>query len=161
MLTYKNQSLQFYLDQLASRNPVPGGGSAAALVGALGAALIAMVANYSVGKGKTKKAQAKIKDVLRKSEKFRQQLLALVDRDAQAYLKVVQTRKAAPNIKHKARQKARAVPLETCRLCYDVLQLAPNLVEHGNPYLLSDVKVAVEMLWAGFNAAMFNAEANQ
>jgi formiminotetrahydrofolate cyclodeaminase len=161
MLSYKNQAISVYLNQLASRNPVPGGGSAAALVGALGAALISMAAQYSLGKGKSKKAKAKIKSVFQQSEKLRERLLKLVDWDAEAYLKVVQTRQAAPYIKQAALKKARGVPWETCRLCYRAIQLTPDLVKSGNPHLLSDVKVAVEMLSAAFSSAMFTVEANR
>jgi len=161
MLSYKHQAISTYLNQLASRNPVPGGGSAAALVGALGVALISMVANYSLGKGKSPKAEAEIKSLLQQSEKLRERLLKLVDLDAEAYLKVVRARQAPPKIKQAALKKAREVPLETCRLCYRAIQLAPDLVKNGNPHLLSDVKVAVEMLSAAFSSAMFNVEANK
>lgn len=161
MLRYQDQSIQSYLDQLASRNPVPGGGSAAALVGAVAVALISMVANYSLGRGKAKRGETKMRQVLKKSKRLRQRLLTMVDLDAEAYLKVVQTRQAAPWIRQKARQKAREIPLEICRLCYAAVELTPELVRHGNPHLLSDVKVALEMLSAAFHCAMFNVEANQ
>jgi len=161
MLSYTNQTIAAYLNQLASRSPVPGGGSAAALAGALGAALISMAASYSLSKGRSKKAEAKIKSVFQQSEKLRGRLLKLVDLDAEAYLRVVQTRQAAPKIKQAALKKAREVPLETCRLCYRAVQLAPDLVKNGNPRLLSDVKAAVEMLSAAFSSAMFNVEANR
>ncbi len=143
------------------RVPVPGGGSAAALSGALGAALISMVANYSVRKDKPKPTDGKIKGILCESEKIRKRLLEIVDLDAKAYLGVVKTRKASPRIKNAALKKAREVPFETCRLCYKAVELTPFLVEHGNQYLLSDIRVALELLTAAFNSALVNVEINQ
>ncbi len=161
MQKFKNYSLKAYLDQLSLKVPVPGGGSAAALVGSLGAALISMVTNYSLKKNKPKSIETKLKKTLVQSEKIRKQLLDIVDRDAQAYLRVVKTRHSAPKIKKAALRQASQVPMETCRLCYAAIQLTPLLVTDGNRYLLSDVKVAVELLEAAFNCAMVNVEVNQ
>lgn len=161
MQKYKNQSLKKYLECLSAREPVPGGGSAAALVGALGAALISMVANYSVNKKKPKPADAKIRKTLQESEKIRKRLLELVDLDAKAYLRVVKTRHANPKIKKAALKNAREVPKEVCRLCYAAVKLTPILVTKGNRHLISDVRVALEMLTAAFHSAMVNVEINQ
>lgn len=161
MQKYKNHTLKKYLECLSSRTPTPGGGSAAALVGTLGAALISMVANYSLGKNKVKSIDAKIKDTLTKSEKLRKRLLELVDLDAQAYLGVVKTRYSSKTVRQKALKKAREVPMEICRLCYAAMQLTPFLVKRGNRHLISDVQVAVELLEATFHSAMINVEINQ
>ncbi len=162
MLNFKKQSLEKYLNQLASKEPAPGGGSAAALCGALGASLISMVAHYSIGRKKDRNIEGKIKKNLIKSEKIRKRLLELVDLDAKAYLAVVKARKQGNAAKKKAALKrASQVPLEVCGLCQDATQLLPFLVEHGNPYLLSDVKVSGEMLLAAFNSALVNVKVNQ
>ena len=161
MSHFKNFTLKKYLDVLSEKTPVPGGGSAAALTAALGAALISMVANYSLGKGKPPSVERRIKDVLKKSEKIRRRLLELVDLDAQAYLQVVKARHKSPAEKEKAKKAARRVPLEVGWLCYSAVELAPVLVEHGNKFLLSDVQVAVEFLLAAFKSAMVNIEVNQ
>ncbi|MFA5059852.1 MAG: cyclodeaminase/cyclohydrolase family protein [Candidatus Omnitrophota bacterium] len=161
MKKFKNHTLQEYLKQLSLKVPVPGGGSAAALVGSLGAALISMVANYSIGRNKPKDVERKIKDILKKSESIRLRLMELVDLDAQAYLKVVKTRHASPQIKKAALKKAAGVPAEVCRLCYEAILLTPFLVEKGNRYLVSDIQVATEMLLAAFNSAIINVEVNQ
>ena len=159
-LKYRNYSLKKYLDELASRSPVPGGGSAAAVAGALGAALIAMAARYSLGKGKSKAVEAQIKSIIGKSEKIRRRLLLLVELDAKAYLGLVKARKKNRQAKEKARRKARETPLEICRLCYQAIALTPFLTKKGNPHLLSDVKAAIELLFSAFNAAMINVEIN-
>ena len=161
MKKYKDQTLAKYLDALSSKTPVPGGGSAGALAGALGAGLISMVANYSIGKGKPKDVERKIKGSLKVSEKIKKRLLALVDLDAEAYLGVVNSKNAGTKLRNSALLKAREVPLEVCLLCYRAIELTPYLVAHGNKNLLSDVKVAAEILLAAYNSAMINVRINQ
>ena len=161
MTILKNQTLSKYLDQLSSKDPVPGGGSAAALVGALGASLICMAARYSQGRNQSKVIEAKISDHLRKAEKIRKRLTELVDLDAKAYLAVVKTRKGDLAKRKKALKKAQAVPLEVCRLCYAGIQLTPFLTKKGNPYLLSDVECAAAMLLAAARSALANVKANE
>ena len=161
MSKFKDHSLAAYLKVLSQRTPVPGGGSASALTAALGAALISMVANYSLGKGVSPSVQTKIKGVLKQNEKIRLRLLQLVDLDAQAYLKVVQTRKASSAKRKAALRGAQDVPREVGRLCYAAVGLTPVLVAQGNKYLVSDVEVALELLWAGYRSAMINVKINQ
>lgn len=161
MKKYKNHTLGEYLNVLSKKTPVPGGGSAAALTAATGAALVSMVANYSCGKSKFKRIENKISGILKQSEKIRKRLLELVDLDAQAYLGVVKARGASPQIKKRASKKAAKVPHEVCQLCYKAIQLTPFLVENGNQYLVSDIEVAVEMFQAAFNSAHINVEINK
>ncbi len=158
MKPFRNYSLSEYSRVLSLKIPAPGGGSAAAATAALGAALLSMVANYSIGKSSN---EQKIKASLKQSEQLRKRFLQLVDLDAQAYLNVVKTRKASPAKRAAARRKATEVPLEICKLCYKAVQLSPTLVRYGNKYLISDVKVALELLLAAFNAAKLNVEINQ
>ena len=161
MKKYKNYTVEEYLQELSAREPVPGGGSAAALSAALGVALISMVANYSKGKSSSKAVEKSIRNTFLKSEKTRKRLLTLVDLDAQAYLKVVQTRKSAPKVRRAALKQASKVPLEIAKLCFSAIQLTPVLVKKGNPHLVSDVEVAVELLLASFKSAMINVSVNQ
>jgi methenyltetrahydrofolate cyclohydrolase len=161
MKPFKDHTLKEYLDQLAARQPVPGGGSAAALSSALGAALIIMVTQYSLGKGKPKAIEAKFVKMIAKAEAFRERLLALVDEDAQAYLAVVAARKLDAKAQKDAARKAAKVPKEICTLSYQAVELTPFIVEHGNPYLMSDVEVALELLLAGYHSAIVMVKANQ
>ena len=161
MKEYKNHTIKDYLDVLAKKTPAPGGGSAAALTAALGAALLSMVAHYSLGKTSSRQNEQRIKATLKHSEQLRKRFLMLVDLDAQAYLNLVKTRKASPAKRNAAKRKAAAVPLEICKLCYKAVQLSPTLVRYGNKYLILDVKVALELLLAAFNAAKLNVEINQ
>ncbi len=161
MKPFKNYTLAEYTRVLSLKVPAPGGGSAAALTAALGAALLSMVANYSLGKTSSRTNEQKIKASLKTSEQLRKRFLQLVDLDARAYLNVVKTRKVAPAKRIAARRKAAEVPLEICKLCYKAVQLSPALVRYGNKHLISDVKVALELLLAAFNAARVNVEINQ
>jgi formiminotetrahydrofolate cyclodeaminase len=161
MKPFKDHTLKEYLDQLAARQPVPGGGSAAALSSALGAGLIIMVTQYSLGKGKPKAVESKFGKIIAKAEKIRERLLALVDEDAQAYLGVVAARKQDVQAQKLAARRAAKVPREICTLSYEAVELTPFIVEHGNPYLMSDVEVALELLLAGYHSAIVMVKANQ
>ncbi len=153
MAQYKNYTLKKYLDSLSEKAPVPGGGSASALCAALGAGLLSMVVNYSLGKGASKKIEKRLLRILKEMERIKKRLLDLVDLDAEAYLEVVKARRGTQREKLKAQSRARAIPLEVARLCFGAVQAAPIIVKNGNKYLLSDVEVALELLLASFNAA--------
>ena len=153
-INFKNRTLQEYLDQMARREPVPGGGSAAALTGAMGVALISMVTNYSLGrKANTKAIEKRLTGILKQSEPMRLRLLELASLDSEAYLKVSAARSLDKKAQRKAASQARAVPQEVCQLCQKAVGLTPYLVEKGNLYLFSDIEVALELLLSAFNAA--------
>lgn len=154
MKKFKNFTLQGYCDILSSKEPVPGGGSAAALSACLGASLICMVTHYSLGrKNNSSLTEKQLRKILYSAEKLKKRFLALVDLDAQAYLKVVKARKGSAQAKRRAQKASQAVPKEVCRLCYQAIGLTPFLVAKGNPYLVGDIEAAVEFLRAGFSAA--------
>ena len=85
---YINGPMRVYLDDLAARKPAPGGGSAAALSAAVGASLMSMVANYTIGNPKYKAVETKAASILKRSEKCRADFAALVDKDVEAYQKL-------------------------------------------------------------------------
>lgn len=160
-INFRNTTLQAYLDQLSRREPVPGGGSAAALTGALAVGLISMVANYSLGrKTNTKAVQHRLAKILKASESLRRRLLELTSLDSQAYLNVCQARSLDKKSQRRAAKEALAVSLEVCKLCHKAVLLTPFLAEKGNPYLLSDVEVALELLMAAFNGARIMVRIN-
>ncbi len=158
---YRNKILKTYLDDLAAKKPAPGGGSAAALVGALAAALLSMVANFTIGKDKYLAYEKEIKEVLRKSESIRKRLLQLVDLDVAVYMCVVAARDKSQSRQKIALKKAACVPTEVARLCYEAINLCPTLAEKGNKNLISDVEVAAEFLLAAFNSALINVKINE
>lgn len=146
-MSYKDESLKKYLDDLAARLPAPGGGSVAALTAGLGASLISMVVNFTLGKPKYAKYEAELKDILSKSEKLRVRFLNLVDLDVLAY--------KSKNIKD-----ALDIPFMVCRLCFVGIKLCPSLIKKGNINLISDVAVAAVLLESAFASAYFNVEIN-
>jgi formiminotetrahydrofolate cyclodeaminase len=84
-MSYKEESLKKYLDDLAAKLPAPGGGSASALTASLGISLISMVVNFTLGKPKYAKYENELKTILEESEKLREEFLNLVDLDVVAY----------------------------------------------------------------------------
>ncbi len=153
-INFSKNTLVEYLEQLSSRQQVPGGGSAAALTASLGAGLVSMVANYSIGrKTNTKALDAKFTKIALKAQAASKRLLLLTSLDSEAYLKVAKARALDVKAQRVAAKDARGVPAEVCKISYQLVQMTPLLVEKGNPYLLSDVEVAVELLMAAFNGA--------
>jgi formiminotetrahydrofolate cyclodeaminase len=146
-MSYKNKTLTKYLDDLAAKFPAPGGGSAAALTAALGASLISMVVNFSLGKPKYAKYEKELRQVLSKSENLRTEFLNLVDLDVIAY--------QSKNIRDTL-----DVPFMVCRLCLEGAKLCPALITKGNVNLISDVAVAAILLESAFSSAYFNVEIN-
>jgi len=144
---YRDSTLTKYLDDLAAKLPAPGGGSAAALNAGLGASLISMVVNFTLGKPKYSEHDAELKKILEKSESLRSEFLNLVDLDVTAY-------------KSKDIKQALDVPFQLCRLCFEGAGLCPLLIEKGNVNLISDVAVAAILLESAFASAYFNVEIN-
>jgi len=159
--TFKNLTLKKFLDELSQKSPVPGGGSVAALCAAQAAGLLCMVANYSLGRCSGRRVEARLTKVLDQSRDLRDRFLALADEDAKAYLNVVDARGKGPRVVRAAKRGAAAVPRQTARLCRKAMDLTDVLVNDGNPYLLSDVEVAVELLFAAYKSAMINVRVNQ
>lgn len=146
-MNYKDLSLKRYLKDLAARLPAPGGGSAAALTAGLGASLISMVVNFTLGKPKYAKYDKELKEILSKSESLREEFLNLVDLDVVAY--------NSKNIRD-----ALDIPFMIARLSFEGIKLCPPLIAKGNVHLISDVAVAAILLEAAFAAAYFNVEIN-
>ncbi len=146
-MNYKESTLTKYLEDLAAKLPAPGGGSAAALSAALGAALITMVVNFTLGKPKYLKYEKDLQFILKEAEALRLRFLDLVDLDVVAY-------------QSKDIREALDVPFMVCRLCFEAIKLCPPLIKKGNPNLASDVAVAAVLLESAFTSANFNVEIN-
>lgn len=159
-----------FLDDLASGRPTPGGGSAAALAGALGAALAAMVANLTAGRQRYVAVEPQMQGVLNEAEALRTRLIHLVAADAQAY---EQVRAAYQLPKETADQQAErhaaiqaalqgasVTPLETMHACLSVLQLVEQAVTLGNPNAATDGAVGALLAQAGLRGAALNVRVN-
>jgi methenyltetrahydrofolate cyclohydrolase len=141
------ETLKKYSDDLAAKLPAPGGGSAAACGASLGAALVSMVANFTVGKPAYAKYDVEMRRLLERSEKLRAEFLNLVDLDVAAY-------------QSKDPRKAMDIPLMVCRLCYEAIKLCLPLAKKGNVNLITDVAVAAQLLESAFAASCFNVLIN-
>lgn len=129
-------TLMKFLEELAARTPVPGGGSVSALSGALAAGLISMAAEFSRDRTTAQKAQ-----------QLGKVLLKLVDEDADAF--------ARGDLKE-----ATEIPLQTAQYAYEVLKLAEVLVRNCNPRLITDIGVAGKMAEASVEGALLNVRVN-
>ncbi len=168
MLTQK--PVNTFLDELASSAPAPGGGSAAALGAAIGAALVSMVANLTVGKKKYSDVQADIQRILSQSEALRQKCVQLLENDVAAYTQVSKAYKMPRDTEEEkdartaaiqdALKGATAVPMELAETCVEVLRLCPESAEKGNVLAVSDVGVAALMAEAALRAAALNVWIN-
>jgi formiminotetrahydrofolate cyclodeaminase len=165
-----DQSVFQFLDALASSAPAPGGGSVAALSGALGAALVSMVCNLTVGKKKYAAVQGDIQALLEKSEGLRHKLVDLLQADVEAYTAVSQAMKmpretegekaARAEALQKALKEATVVPLQIASACVEVIGLCQPVAEKGNKNAVSDAGVAILMAEAGLRSAALNVLIN-
>lgn len=159
-----------FLAELASSSPAPGGGSVAALAGALGCALSSMVCNLTIGKEKYQDVEEEIKRTLIRSERLRKQLILLVDEDTNAFndvIKAFKMPKETEEQKAKRTQaiqdgykKAAQVPLETARTCMEIFDVALEVAEKGNRNSITDAGVAALTANAGAHAAVLNVQIN-
>lgn len=163
-------SVQHFLDALASGKPAPGGGSVAALAGAQGAALIAMVCNLTIGRKKYAGVEAEVLAARTSADELRAQLVGLIDRDITAFEAVMSAyklpketpdqsaaRKAAIQ---SAMQQATLTPLETLAACVGLLELCPVVLAKGNPHAISDGACGMLAAHAGMHAAGLNVRTN-
>jgi glutamate formiminotransferase/formiminotetrahydrofolate cyclodeaminase len=159
-------SLDGWIDELAGGSPVPGGGSAAALAGALGAALVAMVARLTIGRKAYADAQTRATAILAEADRLRGELRRLVDEDALAYTAVSQAYKIPKD--DPARVKAidegllgaARVPLRVATLADQVRRLAAEMAQIGNKNARSDAKVAEGLARAAITGAVENVRVN-
>ena len=155
-----------YLELMNSDAPAPGGGSASALCGAQGAALVAMVAGLTIGKKKYALEQDLCIEVAHKATNLKNALLAQVDRDTEAFGLVSAALKLPKETEEEKAARAKAiadatliateVPFETMKLCLDVLHAAQSLVGHSNTNAASDLGVAALNLLSGVKGAWLN-----
>ena len=160
------EKLKHYLDDLAAKKPAPGGGSAAALIGATALGLASMVANFTLGKERFKAAEEEIRAALKRSEASRKRLQRLIDEDVAAYKQLSSVFKTLTDDQYgksrlrKAVKAALHVPLEICRICAGSSGLTKTLLEKGNPNLITDAAIAAEGLRCAFIAAKLNVYIN-
>ncbi|MFH2068001.1 MAG: cyclodeaminase/cyclohydrolase family protein [Candidatus Omnitrophota bacterium] len=161
-IDYLQNPLKTYLSRLASRDPVPGGGSAGALSLSLSAALLSMVANFTIGNKRYLDFEAEVKEILNSTETIQQEAAKLVEEDSVAYLqyrRAAEINKETPGRREAlitATEAGNKILMLVAELSRQVLHLAKPLLEKGNPYLLSDVACAVSLARAAFEVAEIN-----
>ena len=151
---------------LASKAPVPGGGGAAALVGALGTALCSMVGNLTVGRKKYAQYEADVKRMLEKGAAVQARLLELVDKDAEAFeplSRAYSIPKDDP--KHDetleaATKFACVAPVEMMKSCCEAIELLEEMLEKGSVTLVSDVGCGALCCAAALESASMNIFVN-
>jgi formiminotetrahydrofolate cyclodeaminase len=169
-MTLTERTVQDLIAAFRSPEPTPGGGSAAALIGAVGAALLAMVSSLSRPRASTPDDVERLAEASRRCTELSKELTALVDRDSDAYRAVVaayRLPKATPDEAglraariQEALLGATTTPLDVIRRCSAAITQAATVAALGNRNASSDVQSGLELLSAGLRAAMLNVEIN-
>jgi glutamate formiminotransferase / formiminotetrahydrofolate cyclodeaminase len=163
-------TLDGWIDQLASVEPAPGGGSAAALAGALAAALVAMVGRLTSSRKAYAAVAEEFKHITEEAERLRLELRHLVDEDAESYTQVMEAYKLPKGTEAEGRARTEAidrallaaaeVPLRTVRAAARVAELARRAAEAGNKNAVCDAGVGALLAMAGVTGAAYNVAIN-
>ncbi|HDS29743.1 MAG TPA: methenyltetrahydrofolate cyclohydrolase [Firmicutes bacterium] len=166
----RNKTIDEFLRELAGEAPTPGGGSVAALNGALGCALLEMVCNLTIGKEKFQDVWLDLEPVKTDIESLREELTDSIDRDAKAYDLVTaafkmpkgtpEEKEARKDAIQSAMKAAAETPKATARYIHQALKHAKLIAEKGNPNVLSDAGTGALCLKAGLHAALMNIAIN-
>ena len=166
----KDTSLELFLDDLASRKPTPSGGSAAAVMGAMGAALVSMVCNLTIGRTQYRDFEEELKSVLTKAEELRRDLIKMIEEDMQAFDAVMRAYRMPRLTKDETATRAQViqtalktatlVPMRCCRACREVIILGRVVGDKGNRNVVSDAGVATVAAYAALRSAALNVFTN-
>lgn len=164
------ESVSEFVGSVAAPTPAPGGGTVAALAGALGAALAQMVAGLTIGKKKYAAVESEMKEIALQASALVNELSCLMKRDADAYRAVMTAYKLPSDNEADAAIRTQAVatallaaaevPLETARACVRVLEMAAAVAARGNTNAVSDAGVAALLAEAGCKGAVYNVRIN-
>lgn len=159
-----------FLNETASSNPVPGGGSIAAQSGATAAALVEMVANLTIGKKAYEKVSEEMKEIAQKATLLRSELIKEIDRDSEAFNDVMAAYKLPKetNIEKDIRSNkiqettkhAALVPLEVAKKSYQIIHLSREVVAKGNKNAITDGVVSAMMARTSALSAIYNVKIN-
>jgi methenyltetrahydrofolate cyclohydrolase len=163
-------SLQSFLDELAGSAPTPGGGSAAAIIGAMGAALLSMVCNVTLGKKGLEALESDMKAVRDESERLRARLTAMVAEDIAAFDGLMAAYRLPKSSEEEKSRRAEAIqsnlraatetPLACARACAEVVMLARRAAEKGFAGVISDAGVGVLAANSALRSAALNVYIN-
>ena len=169
-MKFEKMEIRAFLDVLASDSPAPGGGSVAALCASMGAALVSMVANLTIGKEKYKESWQLMEDVVGKSESLRFQFIDLMNKDTESFnvfMAALKMPKATEDEKcsrkkamGEASKLATEIPLLTLESCVEMAELAYLAAKNGNTNTISDAGSAALIAEAAGRAAAYNVKIN-
>lgn len=166
----KEVSLNGFISELSSNSPAPGGGSASALSGSIGAALVSMVAELTIGKEKYKEVETEMVNVRDRAKILKDKFMVFIKEDEEAFNKVMAGYKLPKNTEEEkqvrsnaiqlALQEAAKVPLEVMKSAKDAIELAAICASKGNTNSISDAGVAAIELKTAGRGAMYNVLIN-
>ena len=161
-----NQSITNFTEQLASPAPVPGGGGASALVGAIGVALGDMVGELTVGKKKYADVEEDIRALMARAQELRVKLLKCVEKDAAMFeplsraYGIPKDDPARDEIMEKCLHDAASAPLEIFDLCCECIELQREFADKGSKLVISDAATGVVFCWSAMYGAAVNVKVN-
>ena len=166
----KDNTIELFLDDLASQKGTPVGGNAAALIGAIAAALVSMVCNLTIGKAQYRDFEEELKSVLTKAEELRRELTKIIEEDVEAFDAVMRAYGMPRLTKDESTTRAQAlqavlkkatlVPMRCCRACREVITIGGVVAEKGNRNVMSDAGVAAVAAYAALRSAALNVFTN-
>ncbi|GAU77366.1 cyclodeaminase/cyclohydrolase family protein [Fusibacter sp. 3D3] len=166
----KDLYLQEFLDKTESNDPVPGGGSIAALSSALASALSAMVANLTIGKKNYEDVSDEMKVIAEKMSAFKQAFVLMIDKDANSFDKVMKAYKLPKETDAEKAERSRliqegmayaaSVPLEVAEKTAELFELIEVLVQKGNKNAQTDALVSAMMARTAILSALYNVKIN-
>lgn len=169
-MSYIKESCEDFVKVLASSEPVPGGGGASALVGALGTALGHMVGSLTTGKKKYREVEEEIKGLMEESAEVQSRLLSLVQKDAESFAPLAAAYKLPKETKEEQEEKARVmeaalreacgVPFEIMEACGRGIDLCSRFAEKGSVMAVSDAGAGAGFCWAALQSASLNIYIN-
>ena len=166
----KDSAIKAFLDSLASRSVTPDGGSAAIIIGAMGAALVSMACNLTIGRAKYRHVEDEMKLLLIKSEDFRRQLTDMIQADVWASDAVMRAYRMPIGTDAEESQRSAAVQaalkqttdiaLRCCKVAREVIDLAAIATEKGNVNAMGDAGVGVFAAYTALRSGALNVYAN-
>ena len=169
-MSFQNKSCKEFSAELASSSPVPGGGGASALVGAIGTALGSMVANLTIGKKKYAAAEEELKALKEKCTLLQSELLELIDKDAEGFAPLAAAYRLPANTEEEKLHKqqvleaeginACSVPIKIMETCCEAIDAIEIFAEKGSVMALSDAGVGALFCKAALEGASLNVFIN-
>jgi len=163
-------TLGAFIDEVSRESPAPGGGSIAALAGALGAALSSMVSNLSANNRGSEEVDRILNEAAEKTQAIKDGLIQAIDADTNAFNAYMEARRLPAKTAEEKAQKVAAeqqglkdavhVPLQTARVSCEAIEVAVTVMEHGNPNSISDVGVGAHIAFSGVKGGIYNVLIN-